>query len=188
MAQEWWVPLTAAGVGAFSALIINWLTRKSERKRDDTRWEREAVDRKAEREHEFRLHESKMEADRVAAWRTERQLAYVALLSAYDAWTSALRRWTISNHLGPEPDFAEIDSASKAFATNAEVIDLMGTSAVRAAVNTIEQLRLQLSIDMIAKAFGTSNVMDERVADINANAGKLKADVRRAMRADLGIE
>lgn len=74
-----WVPVVAAAIGAISALVINGLTRRSERKREELRWERELQRQADERAHEERLH-----------WRSERLDVYRRFLLTLTQWHKSL--------------------------------------------------------------------------------------------------
>lgn len=77
MQAGWWTLLGVVVTGAV-ALVINWATRKSDRARDDLRWDRERADREAEREHDARMQ-----------WREYRTSIYGNLVISFDAFNVA---------------------------------------------------------------------------------------------------
>lgn len=133
MGQQWWVPLIAAGIGAGATLIISWLTRRSERKRDDIKWARDAADRQAEREQNARMQ-----------WREHRVSIYRDFIGAIDLFMNAARLLTFKmNWNVPDIEVAEHGMLSRPsdFSDVAMLLEDAMTAGAAVAISATQPVR-----------------------------------------------
>lgn len=133
--------LAAAGIGAISALLISWLVRRSERKRDDVKWEREAADRAAERERdEVRWHREHKRERNFKAFE-ERKLAYAAMLVKFLEWRTELIEWSneLLKDIAASPDWDKLERCERDCVYAKAALQLLGSDPVNQTADVAQE-------------------------------------------------